>query len=692
MKRFSFFICLFLIVFLISPLKIPLFAETENFYRISISLDKQFYLLNEIAEITVFSNSSTIVSLNIYDPSYITVFSGNKETNESGYAIWNLPVSGSYGTYTFKANVTEYVSTCWATLLKIEDWSLATFPYNFTHKNINYTIKAKGFIAESSDSILNLSLPYFEWYSSLTINLFQNDMCLTERLYHASGLRIDITYARIYSGVKIIINGSIPEPQDFTFKFISPKTIKKHLDSLKIGHLIFDWSDMRKTAQVFSYNHETKELTVSIPQSFTIDPYIFEDGFESGDTSAWSGENQTPTIVEDPVHHGSYALECDNSGEEVYKEGISGYDTIYCRVYVQIDALPSNGDSVKFMLGWETEYSGSGSIIWQVYFQRSSGGDLRIRFRTSVPSDSSQYYYTDYSANTWYCFEVKFYSHNTNGEYRLWMDGEEILSRTNVDTSSVEFAAFAIGTQWDDYTVSAYFDCAVIDDEYIGVETEEQEENFFGSVNLNFSLNSEKSISFSLDGLVNPVFNINTLKSWFVDIHGFVYPIFTINKVLAWNFQLDALINQVFNINKVHSWVISLNSFINPVFQINNVRSWSFSLEGLTNINFGINSIVNIFANMLDLHGFVNMVFSMNNVRSWDFNLYGVTNLSFGISSIVNILSNVLNLYGVVNLLFNIASSTNIFIPYTINEAVAIGVLAFIIAIIALCIVAVKKS
>jgi len=147
---------------------------------------------------------------------------------------------------------------------------------------------------------------------------------------------------------------------------------------------------------------------------------------------------------------------------------MSGYATVYTRFYVRINALPANGRSVKVAKATTT-----GSIaIWELYFQRTSAGTLRIRLKSSVPSTLNQYYNYDYSADTWYCLEVKCYQHSTAGEYRVWLNGNEILSRTGVDTSSKQFGRLDIGNQWSDYTVTTHHDCVVISQTYIGQEGE----------------------------------------------------------------------------------------------------------------------------------------------------------------------------------------------------------------------------
>ena len=194
---------------------------------------------------------------------------------------------------------------------------------------------------------------------------------------------------------------------------------------------------------------------------------LFEDGFESGNTDDWSGTSRSPTIVTSLAHHGSYALRCDSSGELVYKAGFSGYSTVYVRFYVQINALPSSEQSVKVAKATDTRLN----AIWELYFQRSNTRALQIRLKSSVLSALDQTFAFEYAVDTWYCFEVKYYQHPTDWEYRVWLDGVEILSRTGVDTSGRGFGRLELGIQWSNYAVTTYHDCVAVSETPIGEET-----------------------------------------------------------------------------------------------------------------------------------------------------------------------------------------------------------------------------
>ena len=65
---------------------------------------------------------------------------------------------------------------------------------------------------------------------------------------------------------------------------------------------------------------------------------IFSDGFESGNFSAWTGTNGSPSIVKSPVHHGSYAAQANAAYEYWYKT-FSGQTVVYVRFYFRLSAI-----------------------------------------------------------------------------------------------------------------------------------------------------------------------------------------------------------------------------------------------------------------------------------------------------------------------------------------------------------------
>jgi len=229
---------------------------------------------------------------------------------------------------------------------------------------------------------------------------------------------------------------------------------------------------------------------------------IFSDGFESGDFSAWTGTTTsgsgTITVVTERAHHGIYSAKSYKpnslSSAYVYKT-FTAASTIYVRFYLYLSSWTAS--SGQYDVLFVIRRTG---ITRFMFMLKEPDRYLYIRYE----SGGSNYYVqsaTTFPLNTWVCIEVEY--DKTNGEYRVYMDGAEVSDLTqtgksitdNADEVSFGFRAFggAYGT--------AYFDCVVVADTYIGPEPVEQE------------------ISFSFTETIKPS---ATLIQWQEHIHFFV--------------------------------------------------------------------------------------------------------------------------------------------------------------------------
>jgi hypothetical protein len=189
--------------------------------------------------------------------------------------------------------------------------------------------------------------------------------------------------------------------------------------------------------------------------------FLFSDGFESGDFSAWTGTSGTPTVQSTIKHHGTYAALSDASNSELcYKTGMTALDPAYIRAYFYFDALPSSDTEFYSLLQtyissldcWVSVYNQGGTIKWRIGRSGSNFG-----YSTNSPV-----------INTWYCVEVKVVSHPD--VFHLYIDGVEVASTTGTATGTVN--TLYIGG-WDKTeSVNVYWDCVVVDDAYIGVEAD----------------------------------------------------------------------------------------------------------------------------------------------------------------------------------------------------------------------------
>jgi len=470
--------------------------EEKPFYELTVSVDKTFYLRGETVTATVQSNASTAVTLSVYGPENKLVYSGTKTTDSQGVAVWSLPISqtASYGTYTFKANVSDTVATTWATVLDVSGWTQVTsFPYIREHKNIRYQIYPRKIIAESltTGDVLNVSFPYLDIFSKLDVTAYENNMCLRFRLTNQDiGLRVDFTYAFIHRGCKIVINGSAPQEYNFKFKLEHPKTalerVKKLLDGLKVGNVVFDWTDIREAKQAFSFNSQTKELTVHIPTQFVIDPTIFSSDFESGDFTDYDGTNlddgNTLEVQSSIKHDGSYALHSIQVGSNYHADAWKTLDQQYTTIHLGFWVYISSNSTLS--ADWKYYYFAAMKDpdvggYYQIYvgWERTGGNVNKWRLQVARPWETGTSD-ANFTFDEWHWVEVKYVSDSTNGEVRLYVDDVEIITKTGLDTSGDQIGRIFIGAGdssgnpgSDTDNLEVYIDRVIVSTEYIGPET-----------------------------------------------------------------------------------------------------------------------------------------------------------------------------------------------------------------------------
>ncbi len=186
---------------------------------------------------------------------------------------------------------------------------------------------------------------------------------------------------------------------------------------------------------------------------------FFIDGFESGDTSAWSAVNGNPTVQSSVKHKGTYALY--STITSTYKtNSVSKTHTsktgVYLRFYVYLGALPLgitefliarfNFTSSRPML---SVYKDSGGIHWRL---RDGGGTIRQ-------------YATGPETQTWYCIELKAV---VGDESALYVNGEKILTGTAPSGSSSTLYLLAYTFSGTAEGTTIYFDSVEASDSFIG--------------------------------------------------------------------------------------------------------------------------------------------------------------------------------------------------------------------------------
>lgn len=206
----------------------------------------------------------------------------------------------------------------------------------------------------------------------------------------------------------------------------------------------------------FERNYLTKYFTV-----------LFSDGFESGDFNAWTGtvvDGGTLTAVTEDKHHGVYSAKAEKTPAAAYaqlysRKTFAAQSTVFTRAYF------------KFTVPAYTEFLYHlGSTSWINVARLSASGaqwywTLDYHSGATHLTVDSELFTMD--TTKWYCIELKTVVHATAGEAKLYVDGVETLSVTEIDTDEhgnvVEMFA---GIFWCGAAIAntLYYDCVVVAD------------------------------------------------------------------------------------------------------------------------------------------------------------------------------------------------------------------------------------
>jgi len=224
--------------------------------------------------------------------------------------------------------------------------------------------------------------------------------------------------------------------------------------------------------------------------------YMFEDGFESGDISVWEGSTvdsyssiDTQSVV---VRTGEYAQEFSLTADQsnsrnanIYKYLPEAMTSYYTKVYLYLpNDYDGTGDYWTFLTSIDSDWE------WRASVSLVNEGILSVDMYDSTQTITN---YQDTEALTkgqWH--EIVLYQNidSTSGSYTLWVNGEERLSYSSLDTGTLGFKYLYAGSIWswngvaddiymDDITVYTEDDIAqpyhfgdLSNTEYIGLQYE----------------------------------------------------------------------------------------------------------------------------------------------------------------------------------------------------------------------------
>lgn len=230
----------------------------------------------------------------------------------------------------------------------------------------------------------------------------------------------------------------------------------------------------RKTLEEYVHKHVfpkvSSERREYLAKFFTI---LFQDGFESGDFSAWNstsvgGSGSTLTVQSTVKHHGSYAAASHVEAAAGYANCFKFFSAVteaYARCYLYFTALPSSNGSTLF-IGPSLAYNGIDFVSLEV---KNDGGTVKWQ----LALDGFSIFYlasTGPTTNTWYCVEI-YGKAGSAGAAKLWINGSLVLDiARSISTAYFHELGMGCWNRSGATNATVYLDCVAVADIYIGEE------------------------------------------------------------------------------------------------------------------------------------------------------------------------------------------------------------------------------
>jgi hypothetical protein len=183
-----------------------------------------------------------------------------------------------------------------------------------------------------------------------------------------------------------------------------------------------------------------KAVTATFSQS---QGSVFEDGFESGSFSAWSGTSltsgETASVVTTLPHSGTRSAMFKSNGGSTYERACS-YRTITAAnelrtsayVYVSGTGITVNSARIYFIILRDSGGNNIGYAGWGRYTNGVTYWYVMIRSGTTLMTARST---ATPSVNTWYSVEFHWKRDSTSGLGELLVNGAVVCQVTNANTA-----------------------------------------------------------------------------------------------------------------------------------------------------------------------------------------------------------------------------------------------------------------
>ena len=394
--------------------------------------------------------------------------------------------------------------------------------------------------------------------------------------------------------------------------------------------------------------------------------YIFSDGFEDEDdnfNTNWDGKTvaagSTLVVAQDQMKEGADSAKAIIEAGDYARcyKNFGDNNVVYARMYVRFDNLITTDWRKIGFIEIRDANNGRSLLIIEIYHTTPQ---WRIIYRsagsTTVATDTD----SPPTADEWRCIEVKVNCSTNDGDldgsYEVWVDGSSIWSVSGIDTDSTTCDEIRVGVTQSNDTVSniVWVDCVVVDDEYIGVISEGEEKNFYGTINSQFTINHASTWTFNRYTQLNPTFTITSTRQF------------------------------------ISAGILNFFGEISQFIGINFQKTIDFNCYTIINPTLTIDSSV-ISSALVNFFGSIIQQFTVTTTKAFSFTRYALINEIFTVTSIFE-MPGILNLYGIINLVFDIVGYSPIAAPLTIDVVLGIAAIGFIIAIVALAVAINKKD
>jgi predicted deacylase len=168
----------------------------------------------------------------------------------------------------------------------------------------------------------------------------------------------------------------------------------------------------------------------------------FEDGFESGNFTAWNGTYSTPggtaTVVNTLSYQGNYSAQFTSNGTGGYEEAYCYENEPACSnmyasgyFYVSESGIAENNDSFYLIEFWA-----NGNDVAAVGWQRNGGVDEWALMVRNATDWISNYFSDNISLNEWYNIQLYWTAGLQDGSGELYVDGVLACSIQNLNTTA----------------------------------------------------------------------------------------------------------------------------------------------------------------------------------------------------------------------------------------------------------------